>query len=141
MRLGSSSVPWSRRCALALLGCSSLSVLTPLPVSPTKTTAAGHPAGGSGSFPSSPRSLQPAVSTVADSAIPSLLTHGPLQHVVQTHLSTPGFTELTKMPEAFQRLGVVGSCSIPQHLDVKTHGTAGQEIAWMMSSQAEILSL
>lgn len=67
LRLGSSSVPWRRRYGLALLGYSSLPTVTPLLVFPTKPTAAGHPAGSSGSFPLAPRSPQPAVSTNADS--------------------------------------------------------------------------
>lgn len=95
-------VPWSKRSALPLLGYSSLPAIAPFPC-PTKLAASGHRAGGSGSFPSRPRSPQPAESTIADSALQSLLPHpatpicnpNPLSHswLHQTHQNAGGLPE------------------------------------------------
>lgn len=119
LRLGSSSVPWSRRCALALFGYGSLAAMTLLPVFPTKPAATSHHAGGSGSFPSIPPSPQPAVSTLADSAIQSLLFH----RATPTYSPNPlDDSWLHRTHQKCWRLRRAKG-SIPKHLDAKTDGT------------------
>lgn len=68
MRLGSSSDPWSRGCALPWPGRSSLPGTIPLLI-PTKPCCQPPP-GSPGSFPSIRLSPQPAVSTDADPPSP-----------------------------------------------------------------------